>query len=99
MELTTINDTKRILQLIKDNDTRWNSTFSMISRAVKLHASNNTMAQHEKKKYDKYLQRIRRLNAQRSENKKVNPKSPPATVENMLTADDWDTLNQYLKIL
>ena len=64
MELTTIDGKKRILQLIEDNDTRWNSTFSLISRAIELHASIDAIAQHEKKKYDKYLQRLQKTNAQ-----------------------------------
>ena len=99
MELTAIDGKKRILQLIKDNDTRWNSTFSIISRAVELHASIDAMAQHEKKQYDKYLQRLQKLNAQRSEDKKIKPKPPPTIVDDMLNADDWDVLNQYLEIL
>jgi len=64
MELTAIDGNKRILQLIKDNDTWWNSTYSMISRAVELSASINMMVHHEKKKYDEYLQCFRRSNAQ-----------------------------------
>ena len=99
MELTAIDGTKRILQLIKNNDTQWNSTYSMIFRAIELHASINAMAQHEKKKYDKYLENLQKLNAQRSNNKKIKPKPPPTIVDDMLTADDWDILNQYLEIL
>ncbi len=55
MELTAIDSEKRILQLIKDNDTRWNSTLSMLSRAIELCASIDAIAQHEKQRYDKYL--------------------------------------------
>ena len=99
MEVPTIDGKKRILHLIKDNDTRWNSTFLMIHRAVELHVSIDAMAQHEKMKYDKYLQRLQKLNARRPENKKTKPKPPPAIVDNMLTADDWDILTQYLEIL
>jgi hypothetical protein len=71
----------------------------MISCAIELHASIDAMAQHEKKKYDKYLQRLQRTNAQRSKDKKIKPKPPPTIVDDMLTADDWDTLNQYLEVL
>lgn len=99
MELTTLDGKKRILQLIKDNDTRWNSTYSMIARAVELQASIDAMAQHEKQTYDKYLERLRKSNDQRSGNKKINPKPPPTIVDDMLTGDDWDTLNHYLEIL
>jgi hypothetical protein len=71
----------------------------MISRAIELHASIDAMAQYEKKKYDKYLQCLQRMNAQRSGNKKIKPKPPLTIVDDMLTADDWDALNQYLEVL
>jgi hypothetical protein len=55
MEPTNIDGKRRILQLIKDNDTQWNSTYSMISCAIKLHASIDAMAQHEKMLYHLFI--------------------------------------------
>ena len=71
----------------------------MISYAIELHASIDAIAQHEKKKYDKYLQRLQKTNAQWSKDKKIKPKPPLTIVDDMLTADDWDVLNQYLEVL
>jgi len=101
MELTAIDSEKRILQLIKDNDTRWNSTLSMLSRAVELRASIDAMAQHEKQRYDKYLQRFQKSGTQKSntQRSKKKPKPPQAIIDDMLTADDWNAINQYLEIL
>ena len=73
----------------------------MLSRAVELRASIDTMAQHEKQRYDKYLQRFQKSGTQKSntQRSKKKPKPPPAIVDDMLTADDQNAINQYLEIL
>ena len=73
----------------------------MLSRAVELCASIDAMAQHEKQKYDKYLQCFQKSGTQKSntQRSKKKPKPPSAIIDDMLTADDWDAINQYLEIL
>ena len=73
----------------------------MLSRAVELHASIDAMAQHEKQRYDKYLQCFQKSGTQKSntQRSKKKPKPPSAIIDDMLTADDWDAINQYLEIL
>jgi hypothetical protein len=60
----------------------------MISHAIELHASIDAIAQHEKKKYDKYLQCLQKTNAQRSKDKKIKPKPPPTIINDILTTND-----------
>jgi hypothetical protein len=71
----------------------------MISCAIELYASIDAMAQYKKKQYDKYLQCLQKLNTKQSEDKKIKPKPPPMIINDMLNADNWDILNQYLEIL
>lgn len=62
------------LQLVADNDTRWNSTFMMVARAIRLRSS------------------IELYCAQSLMNEKDG-------IKDILTAEDWHTLEEVEKIL
>lgn len=80
-----------ILDLVQDNSTRWNSTYKMIDRAVKLRLAIEFFIDTEQVRYEGMV---------RKGNKPKDPGAPSLVIfEDRLAADDWDVLNRYMKLL
>jgi len=84
-------------RLVRDNDTRWNSLFEMIARAIKLRPALEEFCILQTSKWREYETRYEAQNAG-----KRNPrmkKQPPTILDDVLLSDDWQVLQQYYKIL
>ena len=89
--------TEQIYRLVHDNDTRWNSLFAMIERALKLRESIDEYIFKETAKWTEYEMRWQAKNSHRS--KPPKKKKRPSILDDQLSADDWHTLTQYHRIL
>jgi hypothetical protein len=83
-------------QLVEDQETRWNSSYSMMERAVLLRGAIDTYMINIIKEYDDYIAKITRNNT-RPLPKRHQPK--PAICDSHLSTDDWSILTEYLVIL
>jgi len=89
--------TEQIYRLVHDNDTRWNSLFAMIERALKLREPIDEYIFKETAKWTEYEMRWYAKNSHRS--KPPKKKKRPSILDDQLSADDWHTLSQYHRIL
>lgn len=87
---------KKIYKLVEDQETRWNSSYDMIERALILRTAIDEFVRKIIKEYDDYLLKITHNNTRRLP-KRHQPK--PAICEDYLSVDDWSVLTEYLAIL
>ena len=83
-----------VYQLLHDNLTRWNSWYDAAVRAVHLRAAIDEFIDSE---LGDYNAKVARYKGSRSL-KKRPPKKPSLLVD-LLNADDWSIITQYLEIL
>lgn len=86
-----------VYRLVRDNDTRWNSLFAMIDRALLLRAALEDYTAYHSAKYHEYC-RVYDLNYGHKK-RKPRKKDPPEIVVDQLSNDDWHILQQYKLIL
>ena len=87
---------KRLYKLVEDQETRWNSSYDMIDRAVKLRPVIDEYMHKIMKEHEDYVQKITR-NGTRQKPKRHYAR--PAICDDYLTDDDWSVLTEYLAIL
>lgn len=83
--------TELIYKLVRDNDTRWNSLFAMIERALKLRESIDEYIFKESTKWTEYEMRWQAKNSHK--NKAPKKKKRPPILDDQLSADDWHTFS------
>lgn len=88
--------TEEVYKLVRDNDTRWNSLFSMIERAVKLRAAIDEFIVKQIGKWTEYETRWQANHAHKK--KPPKKKAPPSIIADQLTPDAWHILSQYYRI-
>lgn len=84
----------RTYDLIRDNLTRWNSWYDAAARALRLRASIDEFVDHELGNYNAALARY---TGSRSFMKR--PPKKPSLLTDVLNADDWHIITQYVAIL
>jgi len=85
------DESSRPQNLELDNSTRWNSTYRMIARAVKLRLTIDEYVSREKQRHERLL--YRRRGRHLAETKR------PSIIDDALTTADWQILMIYLDIL
>lgn len=99
IEISSLRDddpAKKIYKLIEDQDTRWNSSYDMIERAVMLRTAIDEFMYKIIKEYDDYITKVTR-NGSKALPKKH--KTRPTICADHLSVDDWAILTEYLAIL
>jgi hypothetical protein len=81
------------LELIADNNTRWNSFFYMLRRAIQQKDSITDLMEEEHSKWDGVIAKNRRSGQPLDTSKK------PSVLDDTLTSEDWQMLNNYLEFL
>jgi hypothetical protein len=84
----------RSYQLVRDNMTRWNSWYDAAVRALELKAAIEDFIDHE---LGDYRAAVARYEASRSQAKR--PPKKPSLLDDVLDADDWSIIAQYVKLL
>jgi hypothetical protein len=87
---------KKVYKLVEDQDTRWNSSYDMIERAVMLRTAIDEFIRKIMKEYNDYISKITHNGARRLP-RKHQPR--PAICGDYLSVDDWSVLTEYLAIL
>jgi hypothetical protein len=85
----------RLLELVPDNVTRWNSWYDAAERAVKLRPSIDEFVDVELLDYNVKLTRY----AGRSQQSTKAPPKEPSLIHDRLSSDDWSIITVYLAIL
>jgi hypothetical protein len=85
----------RLLELVPDNITRWNSWYDATERAVKLRPSIDEFVDAELLDYNVKLTRY----AGRSQQSTKAPPKEPSLIHDRLSSDDWSIITVYLAIL
>jgi hypothetical protein len=99
LEISSLRDgdpAKKIYKLVEDQDTRWNSSYDMIERAVMLRTAIDEFMRKIMKEYDDYLAKI---TSNGSRPLPIKRQTRPAICEDYLSVDDWSVLTEYLTIL
>ena len=81
-------------QLIHDNLTRWNSWYDAAVRAVELRAAIDEFVDYE---LGDYRAKVARYEGSRSLHKR--PPKRPTLLNDLLSADDWSVITQYIQLL
>jgi hypothetical protein len=84
----------RVYDLILDNMTRWNSWHDAAARALKLRAAIDEFVDHETANYNAALARYAG-----SRSLKKRPPKEPSLLSDLLSADDWSIITQYVELL
>lgn len=92
---TEFQFTEEVYKLVRDHDTRWNSLFSMIERAVKLRAAIDEFIVKQIGKWTEYETRWQANQAHKK--KPPKKKAPPSIIADQLTPDNWHILSQYYR--
>jgi len=90
------DDEQRPQNLVLDNATRWNSTYSMIAKAVKLRLAIDEFIIQEKQRYERQI--VTTWRDARRRGREVKPKTP-LIIDDVLSATDWQVLTIYLDVL
>lgn len=91
---TSAHSNPRTYHLIRDNLTRWNSWYDAACRALQLRASIEEFIDHELVEYHAAMTRY---SNSRSQNRKLPKK--PSLLADVLDADDWSVIAQYVTLL
>jgi hypothetical protein len=83
-----------VYQLLHDNLTQWNSWYDAAVRAVHLRAAIDEFIDSELGDYNAKIARY-----QGSRSLKKRPPKKPSLLADLLDADDWSIITQYLEIL
>ena len=100
VELATVEDDgksrEKTYQLIDDCNTRWNSSHDMIRRAIDLRNPIDAFLQTELSQWKNYWNNI---TANGTKPAPKRHRAQPKICQDILTAEDWSTLTEYLAIL
>ena len=83
-----------VYQLIHDNLTQWNSWYDAAVRAVELRTAIDEFVDYE---LGDYRAKVARYEGSRSLHKR--PPKRPTLLDDLLSADDWSVITQYIQLL